>query len=59
MSAETVELGRELCGLWSELLALGAKVTQVPFESSPELLRARVAHERRRLRALAEGGKVA
>lgn len=50
------ELGRELCALWSELLALGATVRQVPFESSPEVLRARVAHERRRLRALSERG---
>jgi len=47
-------LARELLGLWSELLDHGAKVSQVPLDSSPEVLRARIFHETRRLRAMAE-----
>ena len=48
------DLARELLGLWSELLTYGAKVTQVPLDSAPEVLRARIFHETRRLRAIAE-----
>ena len=51
---DTTDLARELLGLWSELLTYGAKVTQVPLDSAPEVLRAHIAHDRRRLRAIAE-----
>lgn len=47
-------LAAELAAVWSELLSLGASVTQVPFDSPTEVLRVRLAHDRRRLRALAE-----
>ena len=51
---ERNDLARELLGLWSELLRLGANVTQVPLDSAPEVLRAHIFDASRRLRALAE-----
>lgn len=51
---ELSPLARELMGLWEELGRQGAAVNRVPLDSPPEVLRARVTHEARRLRALAE-----
>lgn len=47
-------LRRRLMHLWAELERQKAVVNRVPLDSPAEVLRARIAHESRRLRALAE-----
>jgi hypothetical protein len=53
---DSTELARELVAVWGELLAVGARVTQVDLYAPREVLAARLAADRRRLRALAERG---
>ena len=48
------QLARQLLTLWGELLDHGAKVTQIPLDSPPDVLRAHIARCSHRVRALAE-----
>ena len=50
------QLARQLMELWHELERQDAVVHRVPLNSPAEVLRARIAHESKRLRALAERG---
>ena len=47
-------LAVHLMDLWAELERQCAVVNRVRLDAPPEVLRARIAHEEKRLRALAE-----
>jgi len=47
-------LAAQLESLWEELARQGAVVNRVPLDAHPDILRARIEHEARRIRALRE-----
>jgi hypothetical protein len=49
-----IVLAHQLETLWDELARQGAVINRVPLKAHPDLLRARIEHEARRIRALGE-----
>lgn len=47
-------LAAQLMSLWAELDRQGAVVNRIPLDAHPDILRARIEHEARRIRALRE-----